>query len=196
MDGDVVFGILMVLFWIVSSLAARFGKAKRPAQPGSGASEAKPAGAGSIQEALRDLVEQMGAEMTTGPPEAPVAGEHTLTGSEHQRTVLEAGSTLTEQMTTASEHRRTPSEVRRTASEAIFAASEHQLTASEHLRGDVRRARAAAGPPPAKVAGRSRLVRRLHADLTGGKDSLARAIVLREILGPPVGLRPAGQDRG
>ncbi len=190
--GDVIVGIMMVIFWIILNLVS---KAKRSAQQSRGATPKAPPGAGSLQKALSDLMEQMGVEGATGPPEAPVASEHTLTGSEHRRTVLEVGTTLSEQMATASEHRRTLSESRRTASEAIFTTSEHQLTEAEHRRGDLRRARAAASVPHRQPE-KSRLVRRLHADLAGGKESLARAIVLREILGPPVGLRSAGQERG
>lgn len=59
---------------------------------------------------------------------------------------------------------------------------------SEHRPGDVVVTR-----PPAPA--RRRVLkpgfgRRLVADLQGDRESLARAIVLREILGPPVGLRP------
>ncbi len=195
MDGDIVVGVLVFLFWIISSLITR-GKARRPAQS-QDAPEATPGGAGTIQRALSDLMEQMGVEVpAAGPPEMPVASEHTLTGSEHRRSVLEVGPTLSEQMTTASEHRRTLSEARRTASETIFTTPEHQLTEAEHRRGDLRRARAAAAGVPRQQPVGSRLIKRLHRDLAGGKESLARAIVLREILGPPVGLRSPGQDRG
>ncbi len=215
MDGDVIIGILMVVFWLVSSLAARFGKKK--ARSGEGESEdampsvppvppvpghrpqsrpqrpAAPA-AGSFQKALQNLAEQMGMEVEVAPAEAPVASEHSRTASEHRRTALETHATLSERTATASEHRRTASEARRTASETAFTLPEHQLTASEHRRGDLRRPRPTAAGMPQRRR-RSEFSQRLAADLRGGQGSLARAIVLREILGPPVGLRSGEEEQ-
>ena len=151
----------------------------------------------NFQQALRDLAKQMGIEVEVEPAEQPVASEHARTAGEHRRTELETRRTLSEHVVEPSEHRRTASEAARTASEAIFEAREHRVTPGEHRRGDLRApgpaARRLAAPP--RVAGRVRsdFARRLRADLGAG-DSLARAIVLREILGPPVGMRPPGQD--
>ncbi len=204
MDGDIIIGILMVVFWLISSLAARIGKKAKsgqteeqqvvpPVPPPASRQPVRPS-ANPFQKALADLAEQMGVEVEVGPREAPVASEHTLTASEHRRTALETHATLSERTASASEHRRTASEVRRTAAEAVFPLPEPQLTASEHVRGDLRRARPAASGAPVKRRQKSEFSRRLAADLSGGRGSLARAIVLREILGPPVGLR-SGDER-
>ncbi len=208
MDGDVIIGILVVVFWLISSLAARIGKAVKtrqpenqdavppvPPLPGAARQPVAAPAANTFQKALADLADQMGVEIEVGRPEPPVAAEHTLTGSEHRRTALETHATLSERTATASEHRRTASEARRTASEAVFELPEHQLTASEHTRGDLRRARPSA-EAPVRRRQKSRFARRLAADLTGGRGSLGRAIVLREILGPPVGLRSGEPERG
>ena len=220
MDGDLIIGLLMVIFWLVSSLVARFGRMVRQRQ--SGRPPRQPAGqqpqqqarqpasqqaarrAGestdasqepALQKMLRDLAEQMGLETEVEPAEPPRASEHRPTSSEHRRTQLETRATASEHQLRASEHQRTPSEyqrtaseTRRTASEEVFALPEHQVTASEHQWGDV----VGHGMPqsmPRRHRQRSKFLRRLHADLAGGRDSLARAVVLREILGPPVGLR-------
>ncbi len=193
MDGDVIIGILMVVFWLLSSLVSRFSKAAKRSQaeaetvvpPVPGASQQA---TGTFQKALNDLAEQMGLEVQVGPAEPPVASEHSLTASEHRQTVLETHATRSEHVARASEHMRTASETRRTASEAVFDMGEHELTASEHHRGDLRRARLASSAP-VKRRGKSLFGKRLAADLRGGGATLGRAVVLREILGPPIGLR-------
>ena len=195
MDSDVVIGLLMILVWIFSSLVARFGRKARQVPEEEGGAP-RPASRGDLlQKALRELADQMGIEVETAPSEAPVASEHTGTVSEHRRTATETRGTWSEHVAAPAEHRHTASEIRRTASEAVVQAAEHDLTASEHRRGDVEVSRL-----PAKASDRRRprseFARRLQADLTGGsKDALARAIVLREILGPPVSLRSPEQDR-
>ena len=68
--------------------------------------------------------------------------------------------------------------------------SEHRASASEHLPGDVKIERRVA-PPPTRTW-QPDFGSRLIADLRGDPESLARAIVLTEILGPPVGLRGSG----
>ncbi len=116
----------------------------------------------------------------------------------HERTEIETHQTLSEQTITPGEHRRTASEVMRTASEGIFEVPEHRLTPGEHRRGDVRApspgARQLAPPGRAHRRGRSKFAQRLQADIAGGGGSLARAVLLREFLGPPVGVRSPGDD--
>lgn len=217
MDSDLVIGIFMIIVWFVSSLIARFGRKRapeaeipeleappatrqpavpqrRPRQPPS--PPPVPPKAVTVQQALRDLAKQMGIEVEVQPAEQPVASEHARTVGEHRRTEIETHQTLSEQTTTLEEHRRTASEAMRTASEGIFEAPEHRFTPSEHRRGDAMpTARRLSAPGRAHRRGRSKLANQIQADLAAGGGSLARAIVLREILGPPVGLRPPGQDR-
>lgn len=203
MDGDVVIGILMVLLWLISSVAARFGKKTRQHEveaevPSADGRHADPRPhrplPATLQKALGELAEQMGVEIEVAPAEAPVASEHTMTGGEHRQSALETFSTSSEHSGTISEHVQTASEVRRTMSETHFSATEHQSTESEHVRGDLRQARpAASGVPAAHHRTRSRLARRVVADLSN-RGSLARAMILREILGPPVSMRAPDPD--
>lgn len=51
-------------------------------------------------------------------------------------------------------------------------------------------------PLPAPPRRKTRLARRVMEDLTSGRASLARAIVLREVLGPPVALRGSQTSGG
>ncbi|MCP3962024.1 MAG: hypothetical protein GY719_29630 [bacterium] len=189
MDSELVIGVLMVIFWLLSSLVAKFGKSVRKkqqtAESAGSAPPAEPAPAGgALQKMLQDLAEQMGLETEASPAEPPVASEHVPTGSEHRRSAIEIASTVSEHRVRASDHRRT-------ASEQSFGLSEHQLTASEHQWGDLVTHRLPKSMPGRRS--RSKFVRRIHADLAGGRGTLARAIVLREILGPPVGLRSPEQ---
>ncbi len=199
MEGNIIIGLLMVVFWVISSLAARFGRAvNRQAE----SQESPPAEGGEaenpFQRALRELAEQMNVEVEVAPaqpPEQPVASEHEHTPGWHDRTASEVRPTASEHRHTPGWHERTASEIRRTASEAELAASEHVLSELEHLRGDFQGARIPAfNAIPRRP--RSPFVQRLHADLTGGPSSLARAVVLREILGPPVSMRAADDERG
>ena len=189
MDGEFVIGILMVIFWLISSLVARFGRAARGRGAGEPVDERQADAQSGVPlgDALRDLAKQMGLE-EAAPVERPVASEHTLTPSEHRRSAGETMITASEHVGRPSDHRRTASEARLTASEHIFERSEHQLTASEHRRGDVD----VWSPPPADLPprrGKSVFVAGLHRELAGGPRALARAVLLREILGPPVSLR-------
>ena len=194
MDSDAVVGILMVLFWVFTSLVARFKRKSHSELPENQAPADGTARGELVEKALRELAEQMGVEVEVSPAEAPTASEHAPTASEHRRTRSETFGTPSEHRTGASEHRQTATEVRRTASESVLPAGEHDWTSSEHRRGDVQIER-----PPASVPRRrrqrSRFAQRLTEDLTGGRTSLARAIALREILGPPVSMRSPEQDR-
>lgn len=198
MDSDIIVGFLMILFWIFSSFVARkkakseYYEDEMPVEPG----EVEPGV--TLQEALQDLAKQMGVEVATGPPEAPVASEHRPTASEHRQTAMETSSTFSEHIEVAAEHRQRATEIRRTASEIALDAADHQWSPGEHVRGDVTRARSAAAGitpavPTAHRVGQSAFAKRLKTDL-GNRGSLARAIVLKEILGPPVSLRSPSQD--
>lgn len=197
MDSDAVIGLLMLLLWIFSSLVARFGRRRsaetvemEPREEDRGPSRAE-----QVQQALRDLAEQMGVEIQVAPAEEPVASEHRETASEHRRTRTETRGTVSEHREVVSEHRRVQSEVRQTSSEIDLPSSEHDWTSSEHVRGDLRRVPLPAASLPTRRR-RSVFARRLQRDLVGGGGNLARAIVLREILGPPVSLRSPSDERG
>jgi len=135
--------------------------------------------------------------------EQPVLSEHRRTAGEHRRTPGEHRRTPGEHRRTPGEHRQSPGEARVPAGEHLAddpyhmpTPSEHRRTASEHRRGDVR----VTPRPPAPAyrgpsARRSRFARRLVADLRGDRRSLARAMVLKEILGPPLSLRTPGEER-
>lgn len=140
----------------------------------------------TLDEAVRSLMRQMGLER-----EEPVASEHRPTASEQRPTASEHRPTAAERSVTASEHRATPSEARRTASEHRRVAAEHRRTASEHRKGD------ASLPPiprsaPAGLGGArgGTIARAVRRDLASGRRTVAEALALREILGPPVALRP------
>ena len=192
MEGDAVVFVLMILFWILSSVVSRFGRKVSPGD--SLEDEASPASqrGATFKQALEDLAEQIRAEVEVGPAEPPVASEHRTTESEHRRTAPETRPTLSEHVGSLSEHRQTPAETRRTVSETVFDPSEHQWSMGEHVRGDVAVVRSAAADAPRRPVARSEFARRLQADLSG--SSLARAMVLKEILGPPVSLRSPEKD--
>ena len=202
MDGDALIGILMVVFWLLSSLAARVGRAmkrsgesqERPPVENGETGERHETPANVFRKALEELAEQMNVEVEVAPAEPPVASEHEHTPGWHDRTASEIRPTASEHEHTPGWHSRTASEVRRTASEIELAASEHLMTGLEHQRGD-----AQGTPIPALPTVRKRrlspLAKRLRADLTGGPGTLARAVLLREILGPPVGLRSSERGR-
>ena len=137
---------------------------------------------------LQELFRQLGVEVVPEPSqqEQPVASEHRRTASEHQRTASEHRQTASEVRRTASEHRQTASEARRTASEHRRVAGEHRLTASEHLPGDVKKVIKRTGPAKVKRR-RSGLARSVRHEL---RTNLAKAFLMREILGPAPGLGP------
>ena len=135
---------------------------------------------------MREIFRQLGVEMV----EQPVASEHRGTASEHRRTASEHRQSLGETRATASEHRRTVSETRRTASEHRQTAGELRGTASEHRRGDVRvPIRAASAPVETRRRVTSRVVREVRHELLNGPQTLKKALVLKEILDKPIGLR-------
>ncbi len=214
--GDLIW-FLLILFWLFSGLLSRLARAIRsrpkpapraprtaprpgvaqtaaerpappPVPPAHPATEPS-----SPQDALGRLFKQLGIDLELAP-ETPVPAEHQRTASEHRRTASETRRSAGEHDHTPGWHDRTASEVRRTASEVTRVASEHRPTAGEHVRGDVPApgVMPAAGPPARLVPG---FAGGLRAELTRGRAALARAVVLGEILGPPVGLKPPGRDR-
>lgn len=215
MNGDLVIFLLMVVFWIISQFMSWLGKRARTAQqqieqmelegrPVERRVEARP---DSLQEALRDLADRMGVEVELEPE--PVGqdpagrsqqswtdSEHRRSAGEHQRTLSEARGTPSEAALAASEHRRTASEVERSRSETSVTAPEHQWVAGEHVRGDQDVPDIPRLDLPTTGRQESAFVRRLRADLTGrDKSALARAMVLKEVLGPPVSLRSPADER-
>ncbi|MCP4655397.1 MAG: hypothetical protein GY856_08260 [bacterium] len=190
MDFGDVFAFLVFLFFVVvlpllSKLAGKKGRSP-DLSPGVPPSQQSKRGGlmATLDEALRQAATQA---------ERPVPSEHTRSRGEHQRTAAEHRRTASEHRRTASETRRTASEHRRTASEQQPTMAEHRPTASEHTKGDVDVGRAPIGSRRRKT--RPGFVGSVFAELRG-PASLSRAIVLREILGPPVSLRNPPQDGG
>ena len=136
-------------------------------------------------------MKRIGVDVNPYAPEPPVPGEHARTPSEHAHTPGWHQPTASEHAHTPGWHQRTASETRPTASEQAVVPSEHRRTLSEHRPGDVRPLGVAAAPGP-RPAVKPGFGRRVVEELSGDRETLARAIVLREILGPPVGLRSEG----
>ncbi len=195
MDVESIPFIFMVLLWVLSRFVAKFAKKPQSELPEGETSPHRADRGEVVQKALRELAEQMGVEIEVAPAEAPVASEHAQTRSEHRRTRTETRGTPSEHLEVAAEHRQAVSELSRTASEAAMPAAEHNWTMSEHRHGDVEVSRPPISAPSVSSGRRSAFGRRLRRDLSGRGGSLARAIVLREILGPPVSLRSSGEDR-
>ena len=166
---------------------------QRPGVPRESAPAPAPAARPpSPEDALVNLLKRLGVDVPSAQ-EQPVPGEHARTPGEHVRTAAEARRTASEHDHTPGWHDRAASEIQPTASERTRVASEHRRSAGEHRPGDVQWARSAELPPVPRTSvdaevPRSALGRRTVAALRD-RESLARAIVLKEILGPPVGLR-------
>ncbi len=195
MDSDAVIGLLMIAFWVVTSLLSRFGRKMRPPAESYDPEEADETlpqqvpREMSLEEALRQMAQLGKGKQEESPyAEAPVHSEHTETASEHRQTAIEIQETASEHTLTESEHRRTASEIRHTPSEKSLPKSEHVWTNSEHQRGEVRRLRPVVGGRRSRRQ-RSVLAAKILQDLSSGPHSLGRAVVLKEILGPPVSLR-------
>lgn len=179
--------VLIFVAWIVLSLMGRLARGMDKKKVEGGAQPS------AFEKAMRDIMREAGLAQELPGVEPPVASEHRPTLAEHRPTASEHLQTYGETQRTVSEHRPTASEARPTFSEHVPVASEHLPTPGEHLRGDVRL-------PPIPVAkkrlqrqkGRSPFAAAVVGDLRGGR-SLARAMVLREILGPPVSLRSPGE---
>ncbi len=208
MNSDIVIFLLMVLFWGISQVMAWFGRRARAQQAerdgtsvgSDGTSVGGETPGSTLQEALRDLADQMGIDVETEPKTIPAAAEPTWTASEHrqtsgehQQTMAETRPTVSETLMSATEHQRTRSESRRTSSEEGWVLSEHQWTPGEHERGDGGGASIPrlAGPRSKRT---SLLTQRLRRDLAS-RNALAKAVVLRDVLGPPVSLRAPTDDR-
>lgn len=182
---------LAVIAYIVLTIVSKVAQNRKKAAAEPGPRPNKPT---VVDQMLREMMRQAGI-----PEEKPVASERRVTASEHRPTVAEHRPTVSETRPTASEHRPTPSEIRPTLSEHVPRASEHLPSPGEHLKGDAVLPPIPELPPIGQVPTgersrrrRSQLASSLAADLHGGGRSLARAVVLREILGPPVALRRPG----
>jgi hypothetical protein len=179
--------ILVIVAYAVLSLLGRLAKKAK----GQEAEADVDAGQepSTVDRMLRDMMRQAGIE-----PEPPVPGEHRPTLGEHRTTAPEHHQAAPETYATASEHERTRTETRLTPSEQAPRLSDHLRTPGEHLKGDVfplppiPKLR-----PPRGRRQRSRFADAVVADL-GSAKKLGRAIVLREILGPPVSLRPPDEQ--
>jgi hypothetical protein len=182
--GD-LFGVALFVTLALVSMASKYLSRKQQSVPPSEVEGETPQTgiAAQLREALREVVEEA---QTAAPWETP-ASEHHRTPSEHRRTPGE-------HRRTPGEHQRTPGEHRRTAGEHQRTPSEHRPTAGEHVAGDAPVTRLP--PPPAvRRRGGSDLAAAVRGELRSGRASLARAMVLREILGPPVSMRSGMEDR-
>lgn len=176
--------ILVLVAYVVLSLLGRLANKGKKGTDES----ASPT---TVDRMLREMMGQAGVE-----PEPPVPAEHRPTRSEHRPTASEHRQAPGEIYATAAEHRPTRTETRVSPSEHRPRASDHLPTPGEHLKGDV-----VVLPPIPKTAPPGRRRRRspfadaVVSNLRGGSGALGRAIVLSEILGPPVSLRPPGEQR-
>ncbi len=210
MDGEAIGWLLFLAVWFISSVVQQIrkmgknvpGQGEPPPQerqvqpPPIPREQARPSTPlpppilNPSQDPIRELMRQLGVEVPTEPVERPVASEHRVTPSEHRQARAELIQSTSESLITSSEHHRTQSEARRTISEHRQDASEVQRTFSEHVRGDAVVIDKVLSKP-AMVSRRrgssfSGVVRR---DLRRGRRTLKRALVLKEVLDPPIGLR-------
>jgi hypothetical protein len=162
-------------------------------QPPPPPPQPQPAVSKQAEDALTQLLRSFGVEVPQSVPEQPVASEHVPSRGEHAQAAAQTRGTPSEHDHTRGWHERAAKWTTKTASEHSLAPSFHRGTAGEHLAGDVflpDRAVAAAAPRRPLDPG---IGRRLVAALHGDREGLARAILLREVLGPPIGMRPPGQ---
>lgn len=174
--------LLVLVAYAVLSLLGRFAR-KRGGEDVQDVHE--PAEPSTVDRMLRDMMRQAGVE-----PEPQVPSEHRPTPGEHRPTVSEHRQAASETYVTVSEHRQTATETRPTPSEHALRATEHLPTPGEHLKGDLPVLPIAKVRPHKRKRRRSPFVNAISADLTGGAEALGRAMVLCEILGPPLSLRP------
>ncbi len=198
---DELLPIILVLSWALISWLGNKAKKKGQRQ------ESESAEPSAVEQFLQQISREAGLapEQPPPPPPPPVpirvavprppgtGSEHRVTASEHRPSASEHRPSASEHRPSASEHRPSASEHRPSASEHRPSASEHRHTTSEHIPGD-----AALPAIPRRGSDqprrRSKLGAALAADLHGGRETLSRAVVLREILGPPVSLR--SRDEG
>lgn len=186
-----VIGFVFIVLYLLSYLRGFLPKRSRrnePAQPVSPRSQEPSAEASSVG----GMLEEIRRQVAEAAREQEVAGEHRRTVGEHRPTLSEHRPTASELEPHFSDHLQTPSELLVTQTEHMEVESEHRVSLTEHTKGDAKL------PPiplqgPAK-AGRSssRFARELTRDLRG-RAKLARAVVLQEILSPPVSLRQGGE---
>ncbi len=218
MESELFVWLVIIAFWLVSNLirflrrlAARGRqvveeqKARQaPQRPGARRQAPPPpqkpaAPEPAAEDALAELLKSFGVEVETpSAHERPVASEHVFTPGEHSQAPSQTRGTASEHEHTPGWHQQAASELSETASEHTWRDSEHRGTASEHQAGDVFVPDLPDPPMPAFPATKRSvspgLGRRVIAELHGDRESLARAFLLREVLGPPVGMR-SSQDR-
>ncbi len=212
MDGEAIGTLLIIAFWVISALtkAMNRGKKKQAQQaPTSTPAPPHPArapapttrrsapkqtlGPDTVGDLLREMISEIkgkpqSEEAATPPWQEPqVLSEHQQSAGEHRHTDSETSWSASEHSWSFEEHRRSAGEHSSTLSELRGTASEHRGSASEHRRGDVVAARRGSAEEatrrrPAHRAGSVRAA-------LASRGSLARAMVLKEILGPPVSLR-------
>lgn len=175
---------LIVLFYIFSYLRGLVAKQK--ADPGPTAespSDTREAPVSTVEAMLQEMRRQMAeAAGERGSP-----GEHSRSPGEHRTTASEHRPTASEQRPVLSDHLQTASEIEFSQSEHVVQASEHEMTLGEHQKGDAWVPTVPISLPATAGHRRSKFGKALIQDLKGGH--LGRAVVLREILSPPVSLR-------
>ncbi len=189
-----IIGFLFVTLYLLSYLRGLLPKRSRgqePAPPVSHGQPPKKADPNSVE----GMLEEIRRQVAEAAREQEVVEEHRRTAGEHLPTPSEHRPTVSEREPFYSDHRQAPSEILVTQTEHELAESEHRWSLEEHTKGDVSlppvplQAPATAGKP------RTRFARDVVRDLRGG-TRLARAVVLQEILGPPVSLREgSGRSR-
>lgn len=201
---DDLIPFIIAVVWVVMTLLGKFAQKRRGQQGGEESQEPREASVGptTFEQVLKEM---MGGQQELAPrqppppplpPALPTPSEHRKTPSEHRWTPSEHQRDPYEIHGTPSEHRRAAHEIMPGPGERRWTASEHRPTPSEHRPGELV---VSSLPRPAASASvrrrRSRLGRQLRSDLRGGQG-LARAMILKEILGPPVALKPSGEDHG
>jgi hypothetical protein len=180
--------ILIFVAWIVISLLGRLAKGLDKKKTTEGGSQPS-----AFEQAMREIARQAGLAEEEPAVEPPVASEHRPSPGERRPTATEHAQAYGETWGTAAESEPTASEIRPTFSEYLPRPSEHLPTPGEHLHGDVVVSPIALSEGrPKQWKTRSPFASAVVRDLRGGR-SIARAVVLREILGPPVGLRSPGE---
>lgn len=176
--------LLIFVAWIVLSLLGRLARSLDKKKKG----DTEGTEPSTFERTMRELMREAGLAEEPVVVEPPVVSEHRPTPGERRPTATEHARTYGETRRTVSEHLPTATETRRTFSEHLPTGSEHLFTPGEHLRGDVRVPPVPKGKRPRRPRRRSPFASAVVRDVRGGR-SLARAVLLREILGPPVGLR-------
>lgn len=185
-----IIGFLFVMLYLLSYLRGLIPKRSRgqeePAQ--SVPQGPRPQRRARDPNSVEGMLEEIRRQVAEAAREQEVVEEHRRTAGEHRPTPSEHRPTVSEREPFYSDHQQAPSEIQVTRTEHELAESEHWVSIEEHTKGDVSLPPVPLQAPATAGKARSRFARDLVRDLRGGTQ-LARAVVLQEILGPPVSLR-------